>query len=124
VVSAGSARYLFVVRAVLRALALRALALRAWAIVAVAIAASIPGIAHADPIVVVEIRGPRQAEVVLRDADRIVGRCRTENGTCEIHGVRPGRYTVSARTDDGQETPGRPVLLPPDGRVSLIVAVP
>jgi hypothetical protein len=84
--------------------------------------------AAAEPVVVVHVRRggteTADAEVVLRDADGIIGRCRTTAGTCEIRGVPPGRATVSARTENGDETPGRLVVIPPDGKVSLIVAVP
>lgn len=84
--------------------------------------------ALAEPVVVVHVRREgtevADAEVVLRDADGVIGSCRTTEGTCEIHGVRPGRATVSARDAQGNETPGRPVMIPPDGKVSLFVAVP
>jgi len=89
---------------------------------------AIAGSALAEPVVVVHVRRggteAADAEVVLRDADGIVGSCRTSRGTCEIRGVPPGRATVSARDEQGNETPGRPVLIPPDGKVSLFVAVP
>ena len=96
----------------------------ASAIAGASIVAALPSVAHADAVVAVEVRGSRDATVVLRDANGVVGSCRTQSRTCEIHGVPPGRYTVSAQLDDGEETPGRPVMIPPDGRVSLIVAVP
>ena len=84
--------------------------------------------ALAEPIVVVHVRRQgtqvADAEVILRDADGVVGSCRTTAGTCEIRGVPPGRATVSARDAEGNETPGRPVMIPPAGRVSLFVAVP
>jgi hypothetical protein len=84
--------------------------------------------ALAEPVIVVHLRGSgnsvTEAEVILRDADGIVGSCRTTGGTCEITGARPGRATVSARLPQGDETPGRSVLIPPDGKVSLFVAVP
>lgn len=84
--------------------------------------------ALAEPIVVVHVRRNgtevAEAEVVIRDADGVVGSCRTQGGTCEIRGVPPGRATVSARDPQGEETPGRPVMIPPDGKVSLYVAVP
>lgn len=89
---------------------------------------AIPSTAMADPIVVVHVRRhgsqPADATVVLRDADGVVGTCRTVESTCEIRGVPPGLHTVSAQDDQGNETPGRPVMIPPDGRVSLFVAVP
>lgn len=116
----AGARYSFGVpsRARVRALALVA----AWAILGVAAPAL------ADPIVVVYVRRQgtqvADAEVILRDADGVIGTCRTTGGTCEIRGVPPGRATVSARDAQGNETPGRPVMIPPDGRVSLFVAVP
>ncbi len=87
-----------------------------------------PALASADPVVVVYVRRdgtPVEAEVTLRDANDRVHTCRTSGGTCRLDGVAAGRFTVSARaTDDGGEMPGRPVMIPPDGKVSLIVAVP
>ncbi len=96
--------------------------------IALSVISLLASAASADPVVVVHVRrgGSETAEatVFLRDANGIVGTCRTESGTCEIRGVPPGRHTVSAQGDAGTETPGRPVMIPPDGKVSLIVAVP
>lgn len=116
----GVARYSFEVPRRLRA--------RALAIMAASSILAIAAPALAEPIVVVHVRRQgtqvADAEVILRDADGVVGSCRTTAGTCEIRGVPPGRATVSARDAEGNETPGRPVMIPPDGRVSLFVAVP
>ncbi|UJR84305.1 hypothetical protein [Sandaracinus amylolyticus] len=112
----GRARYLSKMRA------------RLFALLASMTILGVAATALAEPVVVVHVRRSgnevADAEVVLRDADGVIGSCRTTAGTCEIHGVRPGRATVSARDDQGNETPGRPVMIPPDGKVSLFVAVP
>lgn len=87
-----------------------------------------PDGAHDDQVVVVQLRPrtgePREATVVLRNAAGIVGSCRTENGTCEIRGVPAGQHEVSAELDARIVTPPRQVMIPPGGKVSLIVAVP
>jgi hypothetical protein len=125
VVKRRATRYSSIVRAVLHRLrAVPAI----LAIVGAGVVSLPTAIARAEPVVVVHVRrhGTERADatVVIRNAEGVVGTCRTEDGTCEIRGVPPGRHTVSAQGADGSETPGRPVLIPPDGKVSLIVAVP
>lgn len=86
-----------------------------------------PALALADTVVLVEVRGAdgaSEAEVMLRDADGVVHRCQTEQGRCRMEDVAAGRYTLSARDAEGRTTPGRPVMIPGDGEVTLIVAAP
>lgn len=96
--------------------------------VAIALAvATEPSIAHADPVVIVEVRrdgAPAEATVFLRDADGVTGTCRTSAGTCRMERVPPGRHYVWARDEAGRESVERPVMLPPDGEVTLVVAAP
>jgi hypothetical protein len=107
----------------------RVLAAIGRVILAASIGLTAPAIVRADDVVVV-VRLRRlgddraEATVMLRDADGVVGTCTTVEGTCEIRGVPPGRHTVSATDARGNETPGRPVMIPPGGKVSLFVAVP
>lgn len=86
----------------------------------------VPAHAHADPVVVVQVRrsGEGEADVTLRDANGTEHHCRTEQGSCRMDGVPPGRFTVTAVGVGGVETPGRPVMIPPDGKVTLLVALP
>lgn len=86
-----------------------------------------PLTASADATVVVRLSPAtvgREATVILSGPSGVVGTCRTSQGTCTMRGVPGGRYEVSARSDDGQETAPRPVMLPPDGEVRLIVVAP
>jgi hypothetical protein len=106
----------------------RLAALVLTSITALTVITALPATASADAVLVVQVRRqgrqPAEATVVLRDSNGIVGTCTTTNGTCEIRGVRSGSHTVSARLESGNETVGTPVMLPPDGKVSLIVSVP
>lgn len=97
------------------------------ALFVVAATLSTSSIAHADPVVVVTVRrqgASAEAHVELRSAQGVVGTCQTQHGTCEIHGARAGRHVVVARDTAGRETPAREVMLPENGRVTLIVNVP
>jgi hypothetical protein len=86
------------------------------------------GVARADPVVVVHVRrqgAPAEGTVFLRDGhERITGVCTTRDGTCRIPSIEPGRHYVWVRLPDGRESVERPVVLPPDGEVTLIVAAP
>lgn len=87
----------------------------------------VPLAARADATVVVHLSPAtvgREATVVLAGPQGVVGTCRTSQGTCTMRGIPGGRYEVSARSDDGRETAPRPVMLPPDGEVRLVVAAP
>ena len=45
-----------------------------------------------------------------------------ETGSCQIEGVGPGRHLVE--TGEPGTRVSRPVMIPEDGKVSLIVSVP
>lgn len=106
--------------------------LRTWtpwlAVLGVIASTLAASVARAEPVVVVHVRrdGARaDATVILRDSrGHPIGACTTEQSTCEIRGVAPGRHTVVARDELGNETPARTVVIPPEGKVSLFVAAP
>jgi len=50
--------------------------------------------------------------------------CRTQGGTCTIPNVPGGRATVTVAPAQGAPPRPRPVMIPPSGRVSLIVNTP
>lgn len=87
-----------------------------------------PAAASADPVVVVRVRRAGEdggeATVTLRDANGTEHRCSTEEGTCRMEGVPPGRFTVTTVSEAGEQMPQRSVVIPPDGKVTLVVAVP
>ncbi|MFW6087124.1 MAG: hypothetical protein ACODAG_07970 [Myxococcota bacterium] len=83
--------------------------------------------AQADATVVVEVRAsegePPDGEVTL------VGQgsehrysCTTEDGACEMDGVAGGRYEVRFEPEEGEAPPPRKAMIPPSGRVTLIVS--
>lgn len=82
--------------------------------------------ASADALVVVFVRhngAPAAARVTIRDDDGNEQSCEAdESGTCQIEGVGPGRHLVEAGEPDARVT--RPVMIPDEGKVSLIVSVP
>ena len=81
--------------------------------------------ASADALVVVFVRhngAPVHARVTIRDAEGNEQSCEADDsGTCEIHGVGPGRHLVETGAPDARVT--RPVMIPDEGKVSLIVSV-
>ena len=85
----------------------------------------VPAEAQADPVVVVQVRrsGEGEADVTLRDANGTEHHCRTEQGSCRMDGVPPGRFTVTAIAEGGEEILGRPVMILSDGKVMLLVVL-
>jgi hypothetical protein len=63
-------------------------------------------------------------EVVLtsRDAGGPTYRCTTQAGECRIDGVRGGRYVATLTPRQGTAPDPKPVMIPPDGRVTLVVS--
>ena len=84
-----------------------------------------PAAVLADPIVGVYVTGNAPGVTVTVTAGGGAAlSCRTDDtGSCEIAGLRPGRATVVAGTGT-RTSPSQTVLLPPDGKVSLIVPSP
>ncbi len=84
-------------------------------------------VALAEPVVIVYVRrGGEAAEgtVTVTDDDGNTASCQTQNGSCSLSGLTPGRHLVVAHGADGRRAESRPVLIPPDGKVSLFVNVP
>lgn len=90
----------------------------------VAVSASV---ALAAALVVVEVRTPEgePADGTVTLTPKGGGEshsCTTEGGKCKIDGVEGGRYEVSLDPNKGEAPPSRTVMIPPSGRVSLIVS--
>ncbi|MFW6050589.1 MAG: carboxypeptidase-like regulatory domain-containing protein [Myxococcota bacterium] len=83
--------------------------------------------ARADAVVEVQVRSPDgdPAEGVVtlqaKDGSRRY-RCTTDQGRCRIEGVPGGRYEVRLKPHDGEAPPARQVMIPPSGKVKLIVS--
>lgn len=100
---------------------------RAGALLLALATLGVPALALAEPVVIVYVRRAGQATeatVTVTDDDGNTASCETENGSCSLSGLAPGRHLVVARARDGQRAQSRPVLIPPDGKVSLFVSVP
>ena len=84
---------------------------------------SVVGVAHADPVVVV-VHAAGNTEgvlIVITDQSGAATTCTTDaTGSCELLGVVPGSVFVESHAP-GRVPSGRHVLIPPDGKVSLIV---
>jgi hypothetical protein len=97
-------------------------------VAAILLAVAAPAVpALAEPTVIVYVRRagePVDATVTVTDDQGNTATCETENGSCSLDGLAPGRHTVVAQARDGQRAQSRPVLIPPDGKVSLFVNVP
>jgi outer membrane usher protein FimD/PapC len=84
-------------------------------------------LAPAEPEVIVYVRRsgePIEATVTVTDDEGHAVSCETENGQCSLSGLAPGRHLVVAVDRSGRRAESRPVVIPPDGKVSLFVAVP
>lgn len=85
-----------------------------------------PIVAYAVPEVVVHITGGGAGvTVTLTDAAGAVHSCSTDGtGSCEIDGVAPGLASVVAAQRGGSPTSPQTAMIPPDGKVSVIVPSP
>ena len=84
------------------------------------------GHARADALVVVQLRNaagsPADGKVILETADgKHVADCSTAGGTCEMSGVPGGSYKARVEPKTGKAPKPRTVMIPPTGKVSLIV---
>ncbi len=85
-------------------------------------------VALADAVVTVNVRDaggrPADGKVTLTaDAGGQVFSCQTQNGTCQIPKVPGGNYKASVVPNGStQATAPRGVMIPPVGKVSLIVS--
>lgn len=102
--------------------------MRAWLGAVVPFIVGLPtATALAEPTVIVYVRRagqPVEATVTVTDDEGNTASCETQNGSCSLAGLGSGRHLVVARSRDGQRAQSRPVLIPPDGKVSLFVNVP
>ena len=83
-------------------------------------------LARADALVVVQVRNaagaPADGKVILEtDAGQHVADCTTTAGTCEMSGVPGGSYKARVEPRTGKAPKPRGVMIPPAGKVSLIV---
>ncbi len=61
--------------------------------------------------------------VTLSDAQgSAVARCEAREGRCEMPNVAGGNYTVTVKPKVGPEPKPRKVMIPPSGKVALMVA--
>jgi len=68
---------------------------------------------------------PAAGRVTIRDDDGHETSCEAnESGECEIQGIAPGRHVVEATGPDGAASGARAIMVPEDGKVSLIVQLP
>jgi hypothetical protein len=78
-------------------------------------------------VIVHVVRNGRAApgRVTIRDDDGHETSCDVnESGECEMLGIGPGRHVVEATGPDGSASGARAVMIPEDGKVSLIVQLP
>lgn len=85
-----------------------------------------PAHARADALVAVQLRNaagaPADGKVILEtDTGQRVADCTTTAGTCEMSGVPGGSYKARVEPKTGKAPKPRGVMIPPSGRVSLIV---
>jgi hypothetical protein len=83
-------------------------------------------VASADATVSVTLKGkdgkPTDGKVILSAADgRVLGTCTTEAGRCEMGGVPGGHHVVTVEPNTGSAPKPRRVMIPPAGKVSLVV---
>jgi hypothetical protein len=65
---------------------------------------------------------PATGRVTIRDEAGHEATCEVnDDGECELSGLAPGRHVVEATGPDGVSSGARAVMLPDDGKVSLIV---
>ena len=82
--------------------------------------------AWAQAVVDVEVRNaegaPADGEVTLESLEgKRVASCTTEKGRCSLGKVAGGSYRVRVAPKQGESPKPRRVMVPPEGKVSLIV---
>ena len=82
--------------------------------------------ARADALVAVQLKDARgvltDGVVTLLDAEgKPVASCEARQGTCEMKNVAGGNYSVTVQTSAGEGPKPRKVMIPPSGRVTLVV---
>ncbi|HKU40958.1 MAG TPA: hypothetical protein VJR89_22505 [Polyangiales bacterium] len=82
--------------------------------------------ARADALVAVQLKDAhgRSADgtVTLLDAEgKPVASCEARGGSCEMKNVAGGKYWVTVKPVSGEEPKARKVMIPPSGKVTLVV---
>src|SRR5262245_35933961 len=82
--------------------------------------------ARADALVAVQLKDThgRSADgtVTLLDAEgKPVASCEARGGSCEMKNVAGGKYSVTVKPASGEEPRPRKVMIPPSGKVTLVV---
>ena len=93
---------------------------------AVAQEEAVPASDHTIIVVHVVRNGhPAPGRVTVRDDDGHETSCEVDDsGECELVGVSAGRHLVEANGPDGAVSGARVIMVPEDGKVSLIVQLP
>ena len=66
---------------------------------------------------------PADGKVMLADAaGKVVASCNAQAGQCEMQKVPGGSYTVTVEPVKGAAPKPRKVMIPPSGKVALMVA--
>jgi hypothetical protein len=83
--------------------------------------------AFADALVTVQLKdaagAPANGKVELTDAaGKVVASCDAHGGQCEMKNVPGGFLTVTVQPEKGAAPKPRKVMIPPSGKVSLVVA--
>ena len=82
--------------------------------------------ARADALVSVQLKDaqgqPAEGKVTLLDADsKPVATCEARAGKCDMPNVPGGAFTVTVQPSKGSAPKPRKVMIPPNGRVVLVV---
>ena len=82
--------------------------------------------ARAEALVTVQLKDahgePAEGQVTLHDAEgKAVASCEARAGTCEMQNVPGGAYTVTVQPSRGDAPKPRKVMIPPRGKVALVV---
>jgi hypothetical protein len=82
--------------------------------------------AHAEALVSVQLKDaqgqPAEGKVTLRDAEgKAVATCEARGGKCEMQNVPGGAFTVTVQPAKGNAPKPRKVMIPPSGKVALVV---
>lgn len=105
--------------------------LRQWGRLSLAGAGLLLAIAHArvsaEALVAVQLKDaqgqPAEGKVTLLDAEsKPVASCDAKAGKCDMPNVPGGSYTVTVQPSKGNPPKPRKVMIPPSGKVVLVVA--
>ncbi|HEX2675435.1 MAG TPA: hypothetical protein VHM19_02315 [Polyangiales bacterium] len=84
-------------------------------------------LAFAEALVSVQLKDPQgkpaDGKVELSDAaGKVVATCDAHGGQCEMKDVPGGLLTVTVKPEKGAAPKPKKVMIPPSGKVSLVVA--